>query len=184
MARSLFEICGDLNSAKKCVVHIGNNSSSPSSSPPNSHSSSSPTLFSPFSRTPYNPDVAENVPASTPIDEDSPKLAHVFEPFKVKSSTPCSICKRYIWGILKNCLRCTLCSILVHKQCSDKVSDCSGEKVKQILNEKLITTHNFQLWSFASPTYCHCCANFIWGLYNQVKSFQNIFIKFKKTFLI
>lgn len=98
-AQRIFEMCGDLESAKKCKVLL--NPSSPEGSPA----------------------------AGQPISNHEGDQPHIFEVFKLKKATLCASCNKYIWGVAKTALRCSACAFLIHKQCSTTTPQhCSGKK--------------------------------------------------------
>jgi len=93
---------------------------------------------------------------------------HLFVQHTYKSPTWCDECKDFIWGFVLQGYQCKVCGFNAHSRCRKRVRTECGMRKKFDKSEVVrINGHEFQSYTYSSPTWCNNCNNFIWGFQKQ-----------------
>ncbi|XP_071815165.1 uncharacterized protein [Apostichopus japonicus] len=97
---------------------------------------------------------------------------HNFRLYTFKQPTYCALCRKFLWGLVKQGHSCKECRMAVHRRCYANVFGKCRTKEETDDNENQndddpSKPHTFEVYSFKTPTYCDHCGSMIYGLCSQ-----------------
>ncbi|KAH3765925.1 hypothetical protein Pelo_2231 [Pelomyxa schiedti] len=110
--------------------------------------------------------LTNNFHTSTPTPPTSLVVGdHRFEEESFTTLTACRVCKKMLWGLVNQGVKCTVCEYIAHRDCAPKCTVACLKK--SIAVSTVAPKHKFALTTFTKPTFCDYCSEMIWGLINQ-----------------
>ncbi|UJR16432.1 hypothetical protein I4U23_003334 [Adineta vaga] len=94
---------------------------------------------------------------------------HPMQTFQFNEPVSCAVCRKFIWGLYRQGLKCSKCSLVTHRKCRDKIPfDCQNS-LKKGAKSQVSKAHNFTTYSISlfktlipgEDKYCNHCGSLV-----------------------